>query len=153
MSASVDEISNVVNGSDGDDEEDEEDEEDAAIGNKQQRRRRRRGFGKAKEVAMHQFTKAKNQLRRIRSRRSLLRSSSSSVNASRRGSSGKVFDRSDDNGSGCKFCFCRPRVLESPEDGSPPTSDPNDPNFTHAMLRALIEKNDFYSKECNPHVD
>ncbi|KAJ6762463.1 UBIQUITIN CARBOXYL-TERMINAL HYDROLASE-LIKE PROTEIN [Salix purpurea] len=31
------------------------------------------------------------------------------------------------------------------------TSDPNHPDFTFDMLKSLIETNDFYSKECNPH--
>ncbi|MED6168539.1 hypothetical protein PIB30_012535 [Stylosanthes scabra] len=168
MSAPADEISNVVNATvvadDDDDDDDEEEEEIAAapIGTKP-RRRRRGGFGKAKEMAMLPFTKAKSQLRRVKSRRALLRSSSSSTssaNASRRGGfSGKVTSvrGSDDyySGSKCKFCFSRPRVLESSDEGggSSVTSDPNDPKFTNAMLTLLIEKNDFYSKECNPHMD
>jgi hypothetical protein len=41
--------------------------------------------------------------------------------------------------------------LETPN-GSP-SSDPNDPKFTHSMLKTLIEKNDFFSKECNPHIE
>ena len=43
--------------------------------------------------------------------------------------------------SGCRFCFSRPKVLESPNEESP-SSDPNDPNFTHGMLRTLMDKND-----------
>ncbi|CAL1407821.1 unnamed protein product [Linum trigynum] len=29
--------------------------------------------------------------------------------------------------------------------------DPNAPNFTSEMLRILIQRNDFYCRECNPH--
>ncbi|MED6172541.1 hypothetical protein PIB30_051013 [Stylosanthes scabra] len=166
MSAPADEISNVVHASVADDDDDDDDDEEeeiaaAPIGGKA-RRRRGGGFGKAKEMAMHQFTKAKSQLRRVRSRRALLRSSSSSTssaNASKRGFSGKVTSvrGSDDyySGSKCKFCFSRPRVLESSDEGggSSVISDPNDAKFTNAMLTLLIEKNDFYSKECNPHMD
>ncbi|KAL2511766.1 Uncharacterized protein Adt_17366 [Abeliophyllum distichum] len=47
--------------------------------------------------------------------------------------------------------FCKFRVLG--QKGESPTSDPNSSEFTVDMLRALIEKNDFYSKECNPHLD
>ncbi|KAK7397062.1 hypothetical protein VNO78_18229 [Psophocarpus tetragonolobus] len=102
------------------------------------------GFGK---VVVRQFAKAKKQVRRIRSRKSLL-------SKSRSRNEGKVIIEGDSSGrgSGCRFCFSRPKVLESPNEDSP-TSDPNDPNFTHAMLRNLLDKNDFYSKECNPHLD
>ena len=47
------------------------------------------------------------------------------------------------------FCFTQPRTLESPADSK--TSDPNDATFSYDMLKALIERNHFYSKECNPH--
>ncbi|KAK7337635.1 hypothetical protein VNO77_18218 [Canavalia gladiata] len=130
-------------GSDGDEDDDSE------IG-KRERRRTGSGIGKAKKVVVHQFTKAKNKLRRIRSRKALLPSPSS--NAKTMGCSGKIkIIRGGRSGRGCRFCFSRPKVLESPNE-SPP-SDPNDPNFTPAMLRTLIDKNDFYSKQCNPHLD
>lgn len=49
------------------------------------------------------------------------------------------------------FCFSRqPPILDPPAEST--TSDPDDPGFTFDMLKALIEKNDFYSKECNPHL-
>ncbi|CAA0833556.1 Unknown protein [Striga hermonthica] len=51
---------------------------------------------------------------------------------------------------GCS-CLGQPRTLDS--SGESPTSDPNSSEFTFDMLRALIEKNDFYSKDCNPHLD
>ncbi|KAI8552989.1 hypothetical protein RHMOL_Rhmol06G0310300 [Rhododendron molle] len=47
-------------------------------------------------------------------------------------------------------CFKQTPTLDSPADASP-TSDPNSPAFSHELLRDLIEKNDFYSKECNHH--
>ncbi|MBA0844335.1 hypothetical protein Goarm_001435, partial [Gossypium armourianum] len=68
-------------------------------------------------------------------------SSSSSFSSSKRVGSGGGFYGG--------FCCTRPRTLESADDSS--TSDPNDPNFTYEMLKTLIEKNQFYSKECNPH--
>lgn len=55
------------------------------------------------------------------------------------------------NGKGCVFCFSRPKTPESPADSQ--VSDPEDPTFAHVMLRDLLEKNDFYSGECNPHLD
>lgn len=51
----------------------------------------------------------------------------------------------------CFFCISRPKTLESPVESH--TSDPNDPTFTLEMVRDLLEKNDFYSRECNPHLD
>ncbi|CAK8544495.1 unnamed protein product [Lathyrus sativus] len=139
-------------GSDGDDDEDEEEDR------KKKKNRARVDFSFGKRLVLRQFTKAKNQIRRVRSRKALL-SSSRNVNVSSRGKvvivHGDDIDSSNGaatrNGFGCKFCFSRPSVLENP-DGSP-TSDPNDPKFTHAMLKTLIEKNDFYSKECNPHIE
>ncbi|TKY61616.1 hypothetical protein E2542_SST11467 [Spatholobus suberectus] len=135
-------------GSDGDD-------DDSEIGKSEERSRRRRrrrrmggGFGRGMgQVVVDQFTKAKKQIRRIRSRKALLPKPRSR-------NEGKVMIIGGDvsgRGSGCRFCFSRPKVLESPNDS--PTSDPNDPNFTHAMLRTLMDKNDFYSKESNPHLD
>ncbi|KAH7835194.1 hypothetical protein Vadar_023721 [Vaccinium darrowii] len=57
-------------------------------------------------------------------------------------------------GGGCLHCCLKPnpRVDSSPVEPKP-SSDPNSPNFTFELLRALVEKNDFYSKECNPHFD
>ncbi|KAK4424478.1 hypothetical protein Salat_1641200 [Sesamum alatum] len=51
----------------------------------------------------------------------------------------------------CCFGLRKPRTLSS--SGESPTSDPNSPTFTSDMLRTLIEKNDFYSKEYNPNLD
>ncbi|XP_030477352.2 uncharacterized protein LOC115694364 [Syzygium oleosum] len=56
-------------------------------------------------------------------------------------------------GGGClgrAFCVGRPRALEAPVASR--SSDPNDPAFSQEMMRASLEKNDFYSKECNPHL-
>ncbi|KAL3635176.1 hypothetical protein CASFOL_019723 [Castilleja foliolosa] len=50
-------------------------------------------------------------------------------------------------------CACLKQPLTLDSSGESPTSDPNSPEFTFDMLRALIEKNDFYSKECSPHLD
>ncbi|GFZ09501.1 hypothetical protein Acr_21g0001000 [Actinidia rufa] len=52
-------------------------------------------------------------------------------------------------GGGYSCCFKQTSTLNSPVE--PQTSDPNSPEFTHELLRGLIEENDFYSKECNPH--
>lgn len=52
-------------------------------------------------------------------------------------------------GGSCYVCFLQPKREESPET---PTSDPNSETFSFEMLSTLIEKNDFYCKECNPHI-
>ncbi|CAI8615302.1 unnamed protein product [Vicia faba] len=115
-------------GSDGDDDEDEEEDR------KKKKNRARVDFGYGKRLVLRQFTNAKNQIRRVRSRKVVI-----------------VHGDANPNGFGCKFCFSRPSVIEN-SDGSP-SSDPNDPKFTHSMMKSLIEKNDFSSKECNPHIE
>lgn len=54
---------------------------------------------------------------------------------------------------GSCFRMLRPRRTEDLYDScaSSPTSDPNDESFTHEMLKAMLETNDFFSNECNPH--
>nr|GMD92281.1 uncharacterized protein LOC107774801 [Ipomoea batatas] len=51
----------------------------------------------------------------------------------------------------CFSCLKPPRDMDSQTQSQ--ASDPNSPDFGYDMLRVLIEKNDFYSKECNPHLD
>nr|GMD88500.1 uncharacterized protein LOC109174566 [Ipomoea batatas] len=51
----------------------------------------------------------------------------------------------------CFLCLKPPRDMDSQTQSQ--ASDPNSPDFGYDMLRVLIEKNDFYSKECNPHLD
>ncbi|KAF7805007.1 loricrin isoform X2 [Senna tora] len=103
----------------------------------------RKDMGKAKQVVMHRFAKAKKKLHNCSSKRVLRLSSS--VNSTT--TSGKTIrGPAGCWGKGSYVCFTRPQVLES-FNGSP-ISDPNDPNLT-----TFIEKNDFYSKECNPHLD
>lgn len=133
-------------GSDSDDDEDK----------KKNHRTTKMGCGGfRKEVVLHPFTKAKNQIRRIKSRKPLLASSSSKSLSNSTAGKKVITTRVDGDGAptgtGCKFCFSRPLVLETPN--LSPISDPNHPNFTHAMLKNLIQNNDFYCKECNPHLD
>jgi hypothetical protein len=103
-----------------------------------------RSFTKAKQVVLHPFTKFKRQLLRRKNKRA---SSSADTNSR---ISGKRFCCVN-GGKGCYFCFKQPQTFES-NSGSR-TTDPNDPNFTYDMLKVFIENNDFYSKECNPHLD
>lgn len=58
------------------------------------------------------------------------------------------FRKKENVGGGCFMCF-----IKSRSDDSPVTSDPNSPNFTFELVRSMIEKNDFYCKECNTHFD
>ena len=67
------------------------------------------------------------------------------------GSSSNLGKRVFCGGGDYSCCFKQISTLNSPIE--PQTSDPNSPEFTHELLRGLIEKNDFYSKECNPHLD
>ncbi|CAK9315071.1 unnamed protein product [Citrullus colocynthis] len=116
----------------------------------------KKGFGKAKQVMFYPFRKAKKQILRRRIKRasssssSSSPSSSSSVTCTRRTSSSdkRGFDGSVNQG--CGFCFAKLSISDS-KNGSP--TDPNHRKFTYEMLKVLIEKNDFYSKESNPHLD
>lgn len=100
-------------------------------------------YGKTKQVVARQLSKAKKQIHN-RSHKRGVRTSSGL---------GKTENMIVGNGgtSGCYFCFSRPQVVESPVES--PSSDPNGPTFTYATLKTLLEKNDFYSKDCNPHID
>ncbi|KAK8520479.1 hypothetical protein V6N13_031073 [Hibiscus sabdariffa] len=93
---------------------------------------------KIKQVLLFPFTKFKRRRRRKRTKTIANRPWYSC-------SGRRVF-------SGGGFCCRPPRILESVADESK-SNDPNDPTFTYEMLRTLIEKNHFYSDECNPHSD
>ncbi|KAL6132871.1 hypothetical protein ACLB2K_065110 [Fragaria x ananassa] len=100
-----------------------------------------RNLGKAKQVVLSPFTKAKKQL----PRRHRAAASSCSPFAS-----GKRFGASGGN-TGCYLCFMPSLTVDSSAES--PSSYPNSPNFSYGKLRSLIEKNDFYSKDCNYHLD
>lgn len=155
MSVSVKEIFNVggsgggVHARDADDDEDhgDEDDDDGNSGKKQRGDGSgsagggcARDFRKAKQVILRPFTMAKKQI--------LRNTRSATANA---GTSGKMFGGVGRRGKGCFFCFTQPPTLESPAQSH--ASDPNDQNFSYEMLKAFIESNDFYSKDCNPHLD
>lgn len=129
-------------GGDGDD--DDDDEEIVPENDCKKQSRHRRDLRKVKQLVAFSFRKVKEQMRTRKNKDS--RTSSFAASASARVScSGK-------SSTGCCYmCFTQPPTLESPADSQ--TSDPNNPNFTYECLKALMEKNDFYSKECNPHID
>lgn len=109
----------------------------------------KKGFGKAKQVMFYPFRKAKKQILRRRIKRASSSSSSTSIHSTRRTNSldNRVFDGSVNQG--CGFCFSKLSISDS-KNGSP--TDPNHRKFTTEMLKVLIEKNDFYCKESNPHL-
>lgn len=123
---------------------DDGDEDDEGVRSRDDGKKRReygcgRNLGKAKQVVLFPFRKAKKQL--VYSGRKRSRSSSSSAS----------FSGKREGFVGCFLCFKQPQTTESPANSQ--TSDPNNPAFTYEHLKVLIEKNDFYSKECNPHID
>ncbi|KAJ4721792.1 hypothetical protein OWV82_009440 [Melia azedarach] len=105
----------------------------------------------AKKVVLVPIAKAKKQLyhRRNKNRIKLALSSSSTPDSAANGNGNGSFPGNSFKGFG--LCLRQPDTLESA--GKSPCSDPNDPSFSCEMLKLLIEKNDFYSKECNPHLD
>ncbi|XP_062156192.1 uncharacterized protein LOC133864025 isoform X1 [Alnus glutinosa] len=108
-----------------------------------------RDFAKAKQLILHALLKAEKQLLRRRNKKTSSSSGSAVAASANAGTSGKRFGCVGCRGKGRYFCFTQPQTLESPSHAS----DPNDPNFTYETLKAFIEKNDFYSKECNTHLD
>lgn len=100
------------------------------------------GFIKAKKVALFPIAKAKKQFFHRRNKQQEEQNKRvSSPAAANVGA----------NTKGCYFCFKQPFTLESSAESF--TSDPNDSSFTYEMLSSFIEKNDFYSKDCNPHLE
>ncbi|CAI9781710.1 unnamed protein product [Fraxinus pennsylvanica] len=91
---------------------------------------------KAKKKAFFGFKKGKKNLHQKRKQR---------IN------SGCWAKRDFEVGYGCFLSLKKPDTDDSSSQS--PTSDPNSEEFTVDILRALIEKNDFYSEECNPHLD
>ncbi|GMH14973.1 hypothetical protein Nepgr_016814 [Nepenthes gracilis] len=52
----------------------------------------------------------------------------------------------------CCSCLSQPQTVDNAVDSSPQKrDDPDDPETSYEALKALIEKNDFYAKECNTH--
>ncbi|KAK2634677.1 hypothetical protein Ddye_029469 [Dipteronia dyeriana] len=142
MSQSDNQISEIVGG---------DDEEvgggggggcDGVHGNDKEKRQRgfvcTWNFRRAKQVVLSSLPNAnkKRKQKKPHQIKTLSSSSSSAANASF---------------SGCCFCFKQPYTLDSPVESH--SSDPNDPKSSYDMLKSLIEQNDFFSKESNPHID
>ncbi|KAL6964546.1 hypothetical protein U1Q18_035597 [Sarracenia purpurea var. burkii] len=151
MSASAKERSDsgdVVGGDGGDD--DGSDRRD----DHRKKTKKQRGHGsggtlrKAKRAALFRFRKVD-----IKSNRRPANPSSSGCLGKWVGGGGGGYCcfKQTHGGDGGGFCCFKPTpVLDSPVETC--TSDPNSPEFTFELLRDLIEKNDFYSEECNPHL-
>ncbi|CAI9770192.1 unnamed protein product [Fraxinus pennsylvanica] len=101
---------------------------------------------KGKKVSLFRFGKGKKLFQQRRKHRDR----GSSVNSGCCAKCGGGAGRGGCGGGGF-LCFKQPRAMDS--SGESPTSDCNSGAFNCDMLTALIEKNDFYSKECNPHLD
>ncbi|KAM3377874.1 hypothetical protein P3S68_010287 [Capsicum galapagoense] len=99
------------------------------------------GRNKAKKVSCFRFRKVKRTL--LRRKRKGVSNNSERI---------REVGGGDGGGGGCYLCLKRPLTSDS-GGGESQTSDPNSPNFTYDMLRLFVEKNDFYSNECNPHLD
>ncbi|KAI8027564.1 hypothetical protein LOK49_LG02G02519 [Camellia lanceoleosa] len=131
MPKSMNERSNDIVGIGGCDDNDGfgrlDDDDDQWKNTKQMRHGFGRNLKKAKRVTRFRFRKAKKQL--------LLRKNT----------------RAGGSGGGCYCYFKQTLSLDSPVDSQ--TSDPNSPEFTYELLRALIENNDFSSNECNLRLD
>lgn len=134
---------------DHDDEDDDDDEENSGgvhqkrDGDGRRTKERGRGYGKFSGFSRNLGKAKKFVLKPLLNKKLSRKSSKSSA-------SGKRVEF-DGGGKGCFYCF-RPNPSGESGIGSH-TSDPYDPTFTYDMLRDFMEKSDFYSKECNTHLD
>ncbi|PON69551.1 hypothetical protein PanWU01x14_086740 [Parasponia andersonii] len=143
-----------VSGNGGDDGDDDEDESGGVRERGDQKPKQRakgytcngfsRNFGKAKHLVLRPFTNTRAQ--KQVSKKTHIKASSSYCSGA--GAAPKYSTTS--SGKGCCFCFTKSPTGESSMRSQ---SSPNDPTFTYDMLKVLIERNGFYSKECNPHLD
>lgn len=113
-----------------------DEKEDGGVGSTEIGDPKEENCRKAKKKAFFRFKKSKKKLHQKRKQR---------IN------SGCWAKRVFEGGDRCFSCVKKQDTDDS--SSKSPTSDPNSEEFTVDMLRALIEKNDFYSKECNPHFD
>ncbi|CAN8265246.1 unnamed protein product [Cochlearia groenlandica] len=64
--------------------------------------------------------------------------------------SAKPSSSSGSRKGGCFSVISKRRTEDDDDDD--PLSDPNDESFTHEMLRVMLETNDFFCDDCNPHI-
>lgn len=117
---------------------DEEEEDD------EQNKKKKEEDAKENRMLIFSFSKAKKRIvSKIRRKPLSLNMSSSSLPSA---------SASASSGFWKYVCFCG---IESPstlEWSSSSNSGSKDDNFTIEMLRVLIQTNDFFSEDCNPHL-
>ncbi|EXB57571.1 hypothetical protein L484_022678 [Morus notabilis] len=155
MSVSDKEISSVgdsgvvgVSGSGGDDPDDDDDDDKKKKSGVHQDIDDHNSFsgfsrklGKAKKLVLRPFNR---KLSKKLGSHIKAASSSSCFSGKRNG---------DDVNKSCCFCFTTNPSGESGIGSRSQSIDPNHPTFTYDMVRVLMETSDFYSKECNTHLD
>lgn len=124
------------------DQEEEEEEEDDTFGTKGRRKDKKLNvLSGLRGLLLFRFTKSKTDLiSKTKKRKSRMRSVSFKDS------------QSSSSGAPTTYRFCRPKNegSSSMEEDLANSSDPKDPIFSD-MVRNLLERNDFCSKECNPH--
>ncbi|KAL1211784.1 hypothetical protein V5N11_023774 [Cardamine amara subsp. amara] len=118
--------------------EEEEDDEQNKRDNDNNKKKKKKKEAKGNRLLIFSFLKSKKRIVSKITRKPLSLNMSSSTSAS--------------SGFWKYVCFCG---IESPntlEWSSSCNSDPKDENFTIEMLRVLVQTNDFFSKDCNPHL-
>lgn len=127
------------------DQEEEEEEEDDTFGTKGRRKDKKLNvLSGLRGLLLFRFTKSKTDLisktKKMKKRKSRMRSVSFKDS------------QSSSSGAPTTYRFCRPKTegSSSMEEDLANSSDPKDPIFSD-MVRNLLERNDFCSKECNPH--
>lgn len=109
------------------------------------------GISRAKQVFRRASGKARRKFFGRSKKRRSSAVSSNGVGARKEGTRGTSAGGSRFGDRCCLSCIRRPKTLGSPVESV--ASDPNDPEFTHEMMRDLLEKNEFFSAECSTHMD
>lgn len=141
---------------DGDEEEEKGSEITVAEREKESKRKKRRVFGRhgvgvrsGKKALLFRFRKFQKLFELSLSSAS---PSDSPNSGSRKNSSWFCGKSRFGGGLCCCACFSKPHVVE--DDDAQGNVVPDDPEeFSYEHLKSMIEKNDFYSKECDTHFD
>ncbi|GAB4847778.1 hypothetical protein Ancab_026841 [Ancistrocladus abbreviatus] len=138
---------------DDDEAEDEEETEEDSIRTREKREKKRRpplfgyerGVRRVKRVVLFPIRKFQKPFERNRSSSSFSHVDSSSTSSLPR--------TSPEVGGYCRcLCMSQPEKMDSTGVDSPQKmSDSNEPVTSIEDCKVLIEKNDFYAKECNTH--
>lgn len=123
--------------------EEEEDNEQNKRDNGNKTKKKKKKEAKGNRFSIPFVSKAKKRLV------SKIRSKPLSLNMS---SSSSLPPASASSGFWKKVCFCGIEASDALEWSCSSTSDPKDENFTPEMFRVLLQTNDFFSNDCNPHL-